>query len=321
MTDSDLTRRRVLALGGAAAGALLGLGIASCSPSSSPGHDSRASGPDDASNAAPDAELCMLNPSTTEGPYYLQGALLRRDITEGKKGVPLTVRLTVRDQPHTCAPLKGAFVEIWQPDPWGYFSGYTALPPGGTVPEAEADTSGANPETYLRGYQRTGADGVAEFRTVFPGWYKSRAPHIYVKVHTGGRNTGRTFEGGRLNWTGQLFFEDRYADAVYAKAPYTEHIGTSARLAQDTVYHGGGERDGLMHVAGNADTGFVATLTVGIDPTRENAGAEVDGESPARPSSMPPSSAPPSHPSPSPPSPTPSPSSAPSGGVSAGPTR
>ncbi|MEV5983809.1 intradiol ring-cleavage dioxygenase [Streptomyces sp. NPDC052051] len=290
MTDSDLTRRRALALGGAAAGAVLGLGIASCSFSE---HGSRASGPDDASNSVPDAELCMLNPSTTEGPYYLQGALFRRDVTEGRRGVPLTVRLTVRDQPHTCAPLKGAYVEIWQPDAWGYFSGYTALPPGGTVPPADPDTGGANSGTYLRGYQRTGADGVAEFRTIFPGWYRSRAPHLYVKVHTGGRRAGGTYEGGRVNWTGQLFFDDRYTDAVYARAPYTEHVGPRARLAQDTVYHGGGERDGLMRVTGNADAGFVATLTVGIDPTRENAGAEVDGESPARPSSAPPSPAPP----------------------------
>jgi len=280
MTDSDLTRRRALALGGAAAGAVLGLGIASCSSS---GPDSRAPGPDDASNAVPAAGACMLNPSTSEGPYYLQGALFRRDITEGKKGVPLTVRLTVRNQRRNCAPLKGAFVELWQPDAWGYFSGYTALPPGGTVPDADADTSGADPGTFLRGYQRTGADGVAEFTTIFPGWYKKRAPHIYVKVHTGGRKTGRTYEGGRVNWTGQLFFEDRYTDAVYARAPYTEHIGTHARLAQDAVYHGGGERDGLLHVTGSAERGFVASLTVGIDRTRENAGAEVDGESPASP--------------------------------------
>jgi len=280
MTDSDITRRRALALGGAAAGAVLGLGIASCTSSD---RGSRASGQGDASNAAPDTGLCMLNPSTTEGPYYLEGALFRRDITEGKKGVPLTVRLTVRNQRRNCAPLKGAFVELWQPDAWGYFSGYTALPPGGTVPDADADTSGADPGTFLRGYQRTGADGVAEFTTIFPGWYKKRAPHIYVKVHTGGRKTGRTYEGGRVNWTGQLFFEDRYTDAVYARAPYTEHIGTHARLAQDAVYHGGGERDGLLHVTGSAERGFVASLTVGIDRTRENAGAEVDGESPASP--------------------------------------
>ncbi|MFJ2016026.1 intradiol ring-cleavage dioxygenase [Streptomyces nodosus] len=273
MTDSAITRRRALALGGAATGALLGLGLASCS---APRRGSRAPAPDAASNAAPDGQLCVLDPSTTEGPYYLAGALFRRDITEGRKGVPLTVRLTVRDHPHTCGPLKGALVEIWQPDAWGYFSGYTALHPGGRVPAA--DTAGANPATCLRGCQTTGADGVAEFTTIFPGWYKSRAPHLYVKVHTGVSRTGRSFEGGRANWTGQLFFDDRYADEVYATAPYTEHRGTRGRLARDRVYRGGGERDGLMRVTGNADRGLVASLTVGVDPTRENIASTADDE-------------------------------------------
>ncbi|MER6359122.1 intradiol ring-cleavage dioxygenase [Streptomyces sp. NPDC001634] len=287
MSESDITRRRALALGGAAAGAVLGLGISSCSSSHRGLHGP---GPDKVPAPAPGAELCVLNPSVTEGPYHLPGALFRKDITEGKKGVPLTVRLTVRDQPHACALLKDAAVEIWQCDAWGYHSGYQGEHPGGTVPAAGKDTSGANPLTYLRGYQTTDADGVAEFRTVFPGWYTPRAPHIHVKVHTGGHRAGLTYEGGRVNWTGQLFFDDRYADEVYEKAPYTAHTGKRTRLAQDTVYHGGGARDGLMDVTGDVDNGFVATLTVGIDPTREHSG--VGGGEPRQPSAPPPDETP-----------------------------
>jgi hypothetical protein len=96
-------------------------------------------------------------------------------------------------------------------------------------------------------------------------------------VHTGGRATGGTYAGGRVNWTGQLFFADRYSDEVGAKAPYTGHTGTRTRLAQDPVYGGGGTRDGLMRVTGNADKGLLATLTVGIDPTRENTGEGTGG--------------------------------------------
>ncbi|MFF3910090.1 intradiol ring-cleavage dioxygenase [Streptomyces sp. NPDC001848] len=262
MTDSDLTRRRALALGGAAAGAVLGLGAGACS-------SRRRHEPD--AHKAPGAELCVLNPSVTQGPYHLAGAPFRRDITDGKQGVPLTVRLTVRDEPHACAPLKDAAVEIWQCDAWGYYSGFAGVHPGGTVP-AESHTSGVNP-TYLRGFQTTGADGVAEFVTIFPGWYTARAPHLHVKVHTGGRRTAGTYKGGRANWTGQLFFADSHADTVYAKAPYSEHTGTRTRLAHDPVYRGGGARDGLMTLTGDAERGFVATLTVGIDTTRANTGA------------------------------------------------
>ncbi|UXY19640.1 intradiol ring-cleavage dioxygenase [Streptomyces cynarae] len=263
MTDSDLTRRRALRLGGAAVGAVLGLGTGACSSSHRHAPDA---------HKAPGAELCVLNPSVTQGPYHLADAPFRRDVTEGKEGVPLTVRLTVRDEPHACALLKDAAVEIWQCDAWGYHSGFPAVHPGGTAP-AESHASGTAPTTYLRGFQTTGADGVVEFVTIFPGWYTGRAPHLHVKVHTGGKKTAGTYKGGRVNWTGQLFFPDGDADAVYAKAPYTQHTGTRTRLAHDPVYRGGGARDGLMTVTGDAETGLVATLTVGIDPTRENTGA------------------------------------------------
>ncbi|MER6314710.1 hypothetical protein [Streptomyces sp. NPDC001581] len=63
--------------------------------------------------------------NVTEGPYYLDGALVRKDIAEGKKGVPLTVRLTVQDTTESCAPVPGAAVEIWHCDAWGYYSGWT----------------------------------------------------------------------------------------------------------------------------------------------------------------------------------------------------
>ncbi|MFE9094059.1 intradiol ring-cleavage dioxygenase [Streptomyces sp. NPDC007264] len=298
MTDSDITRRRALALGGAAAGVVVGLGVGSCS---FPGRGPRGPDAGKAPDAARGAELCVLGPSVSEGPYYLEGAPLRKDVTEGKKGVPLTVRLTVRDQPHACALLPDAAVEIWHCDAWGYYSGYTSLPPGGRAPFADSDTSGADPRTFLRGYQTTGADGVAEFTTVFPGWHGSRAPHIHVKVRTGGARTGRTYGGGRLNWTGRLYVPDRYADAVYATAPYTGHTGKRTPLAEDREYRGDGAPDGLMDVTGDVVRGLVATLTVGIDPTRESTGAGTGGETSLPPPGAAPPKGLPETPSPGPP--------------------
>ena len=32
---------------------------------------------------------CVLTPELTEGPYYVAGEKLRRDVTEGKPGTPL----------------------------------------------------------------------------------------------------------------------------------------------------------------------------------------------------------------------------------------
>ena len=64
----------------------------------------------------------------------------------------------------------------------------------------------------MRGIQRTDANGIATFQTVYPGWYQGRAVHIHIKVHV----------GGNVVHTGQLFFRDALTDAVYKKAPYSE---------------------------------------------------------------------------------------------------
>ena len=40
-----------------------------------------------------------------------------------------------------------------------------------------------NAETYLRGTQNTDADGMVEFRTIYPGWYTGRTVHIHVMAH------------------------------------------------------------------------------------------------------------------------------------------
>ncbi|MEU6098669.1 intradiol ring-cleavage dioxygenase [Streptomyces sp. NPDC047079] len=270
MSDSDITRRGVLALGGAAAGAVLGFGLFSVFSSDDgtrvPGRDGAGSGRDGVPGTAPDAELCVLSRSVAPGPYHLDGVPQRKDITEGKQGVPLRLRLTVRDHPHTCAVLAGADVEIWHCDAWGHYSGYPDARPGGPAPAAGGP---AGSRTFLRGCQTTDAGGLAEFTTVFPGWSATRAPHINVRVRTGGSRTARGYEGGRVNWTGQLFFPDRYTDAVHARSPYTQHTGTRTRLAQDRVYRGDGGRDGLMSVTGGVDAGLVGALTIGIDPSRE----------------------------------------------------
>lgn len=38
--------------------------------------------------------------------------------------------------------------------------------------------------TFLRGLQPTEVDGVAQFRTKFPGHYSSRATHIHIRKFT-----------------------------------------------------------------------------------------------------------------------------------------
>lgn len=113
---------------------------------------------------------CILSPEQTEGPYYIAGEKLRRNITEGRPGTALVLRTFVVDAT-TCRPLRNAAVDIWHADASGVYSGFG---------------SGASNRTFMRGIQRTNAKGLAQFRTVYPGWYPGRTVHIHVKVHISG---------------------------------------------------------------------------------------------------------------------------------------
>src|SRR6184192_2630857 len=61
---------------------------------------------------------CVLTPELTEGPYYIAGEKVRRDITEGHPGTLLTLKLRVLNVA-SCAPIKGAAVDVWHADAAG----------------------------------------------------------------------------------------------------------------------------------------------------------------------------------------------------------
>lgn len=273
-----MSRRRALAIGGGAvagAGAVAAVGFHAFATDSGTTEGTTAAAADSESSAA--AGQCVLMAGVTEGPYYLDDALVRKDITEGKAGVPLDLEITVQDTTESCSPVKGAAVEIWHCDAWGYYSGYTTANPGGSAPAESEDGSTANDKTYLRGYQVAGGNGVVRFRTIFPGWYTPRTCHIHVKVHTGGEKSDGTYEGGKVNFTGQLFFDDDVAQSVFEIEPYAQHTGSWTRLADDMVYDGKGAASGLLTLAAvnknKPEKGYRGTIVLGIDPDAESTGA------------------------------------------------
>jgi protocatechuate 3,4-dioxygenase beta subunit len=218
-----LSRRSTLVRAGGLAAAALGAGSL---PAEAAG-----------SGESTAAVACVLAPEMTEGPYYLSGETVRRNISEGLPGAPLALRLAVVDAA-TCRPLKGAAVDIWHASAAGKYSGEQA---NGTVGL-----------TFLRGIQRTDAKGLAFFQTVYPGWYPGRAVHIHVKVHM----------GGNVVHTGQLFFRDSFTDAVYRRAPYSGRSARDVRNSDDFIYRGGGSRSLLrMRTAGK---GFAGSITMGV---------------------------------------------------------
>jgi len=180
---------------------------------------------------------CVLAPEQTEGPYYLDDHKVRRNITEGRPGVPLTLRLTVVDV-STCRAIKGAAVDIWHCDAGGVYSGTSVQ-----------DTED---ERFLRGIQPTDAKGLALLKTIYPGWYSGRTVHIHVMVHL----------GGNVVHTGQLYFPDALTDAVYKRLPYRRRPGRDTRNAADSIFRNGGRRSTLRLT--KSGSSYVGSITMGV---------------------------------------------------------
>jgi protocatechuate 3,4-dioxygenase beta subunit len=224
--DSRLTRRSLMAAS-ALAGAYVLLGC---------GDDDKSSAPTSTAATSTTTERvdCVLAPEQTEGPYYIDNDLIRRDITGGKEGLALELRLKVL-QASSCEPIENATVEVWHCDALGNYSGVNG--------------EGGN---FLRGGQRSAGNGEATFRTIYPGWYQGRTTHIHVKVHVGTREVH----------TGQLYFEDSANTAVYKQSPYDSHGDPDTTNASDGIYQQGGEESTVaLTRRGN---GYVGRLSLGV---------------------------------------------------------
>lgn len=166
-----------------------------------------------------DESACRLTPEATEGPYYFDPDAIRSDIREDREGAPLRLVLRVRDA--GCKPLENALVDIWHCDAGGLYSGFESASRGGGPGGGRTDE-----ETYLRGAQVTGPEGIVQFRTVYPGWYGGRTPHIHAKVHL----------DRRTMLTTQLYFDDAVTDAVYRRPPYSSRGGRDTSNESDGLF-------------------------------------------------------------------------------------
>jgi protocatechuate 3,4-dioxygenase beta subunit len=232
--DDSLSRRGVLTKLGGLAVAVGGGALGARELLDAPDAEAAGSGP---AAVAAGLVTCVLAPEQTEGPYYVDGAQVRRNVTEGRPGVALMLRLGVLDV-SSCKPIKNATVEIWHCDAGGVYSG--------------TSVQGTKSERFLRGVQRSDAKGLAIFRTIYPGWYQGRTVHIDTKVHV----------GGNVVHTGQLYFPDSATDAVYTRSPYSSRPDRDVRNADDSIYRNGGKRSTLRLVKSGA--AYTGLITMGV---------------------------------------------------------
>ncbi|MFI1047332.1 intradiol ring-cleavage dioxygenase [Streptomyces griseoruber] len=257
--DKSMKRRRVL-IGGsavAAAGGLAIAGIASADTSTSESSSSAAEAKASTSTSATSG-VCTLNAEVTEGPYSLEGALVREDIREDKEGFEVQYTFTVVDQANDCEPLADALVEIWHCDALGEYSGFV----GGNG-HTEEDNG-----TFLRGGQMTDENGQCSITSIWPGHYVSRAVHVHMRVHTEVTLTDDSYTGGDIIHTGQLFFDPDINEEIQATSPYSANTTKETALADDSIYDDGGASSGLLTLTAlgsSVSDGYKATLTVGVN--------------------------------------------------------
>jgi protocatechuate 3,4-dioxygenase beta subunit len=253
-TNRDMSRRRLLQQAGAlglvaAAGGSIGAERVLASP--------RAAGGSAGSALA-------LTPEQEEGPFYVAIEKIRKNITLGRPGVPLHLQIKVVNT--AGKPIEDAACDVWQCDAKGVYSD-----------ESSQSTVG---QTWLRGVQFTGADGLASFVTIYPGHYQGRATHIHIKVHLAGKATGTTYAGGHVSHTGQLLFDDAISSQVCRLAPYTSDTSARVLNTDDHVYTTQGGSKVLLKLRKLGTTvskGYSGAITLIVDPASTPAGVGVGG--------------------------------------------
>jgi len=191
--------------------------------------------------------VCTLTPEQIEGPFYLDQARIRGDISEGKPGVPLRMVLHVLDASASCAPIPRAAVDVWQCDALGIYSGYE----GAAIAPRHVDP--VDDKTFLRGTQLADRAGGVRFRTIYPGWYLGRTPHVHLKVRVGAKAA-----------TTQLYFPDEITNAVYARAPYNRHPNRDTMNATDRFLGPIANKSLVMWTMEREGDDYVAAATIAL---------------------------------------------------------
>lgn len=213
-------------------------------------------------SAAASAEIA----DETAGPYPGDGSngpdalaesgVVRSDIrssfgtaTGTAEGVPMTLRLTVRDLANGGTPFAGAAVYVWHCDRDGAYSLYS---------------TGVENENYLRGVQVADAAGQVTYTSIFPACYAGRWPHVHFEVYP---DQGGITDASNAVATSQVALPKDVCDTVYATTGYARSATNLAATSLDTdnVFGDDGGVTQLATVTGDVTAGYAVALAVGVD--------------------------------------------------------
>ncbi|KAF2214488.1 hypothetical protein CERZMDRAFT_90344 [Cercospora zeae-maydis SCOH1-5] len=222
-----------------------------------------------------DDSSSLLQPEATQGPYYVDGEVIRRDISENQAGIPLYLSIQIVNT-STCAPVPAVFVDIWHCNSTGVYSGVINKSNGNPNDTSNQDT------TFLRGVQQTDINGVVQFESIFPGHYIGRAVHIHVLTHNVNSTVIRT-NGTLINeasnhtahasHVGQIFFDQDLISKVEATAPYYTNTQELLKNDEDGILYqeafGSDPFVEYVLLGDKIEDGVLGWVRLGIDPAAD----------------------------------------------------
>lgn len=125
--------------------------------------------------------------------------------------------------------------------------------------------------TFLRGIQETDLDGVATFKSIFPGHYTGRATHIHIMVHTNASLLANKTLGNDIyaSHVGQAFFDQDLITAVEKTSPYSSNTQDLMLNSKDSIL--AEEAEGVdpfmdyVYLGDDLDSGLFAWIAFGIN--------------------------------------------------------
>ncbi|MDN5764968.1 MAG: intradiol ring-cleavage dioxygenase [Humibacillus sp.] len=261
-------RRALQVLGvGLAGGALAACGSAS-SGSGSTATDSATSTSASASSTTSSTGGLTEIPNETAGPFpgdgsngadvLEQSGVVRQDIRSSfgdtsatAEGAPMNLTLTVLDIAGGGGPMAGVAVYAWQCNAQGEYSMYS---------------DAIKNENYLRGVQVADESGIVTFKSIVPGCYSGRWPHVHFEVYP---DQASITDSTKAIATSQVAIPKTTCESVYSLDAYAGSTAnfSSITLTSDNVFGDDGGVHQLPTVTGDATGGFTAALTVPVDTT------------------------------------------------------
>jgi protocatechuate 3,4-dioxygenase beta subunit len=167
-------------------------------------------------------------------------------------GVVVDLTITLVSGTNGCTPLSGYAVYIWHCTRDGLYSLYS---------------SGVTNQNYLRGVQVTDSNGKCSFKTIFPGCYSGRMPHIHVEVFPSLATATVETNASKVS---QFAFDRSLCQTVYNNASgYAASVANLAGItfATDNVFSDNSAAQlaaETIALTGDYSAGFTGTVTMAI---------------------------------------------------------